>query len=65
MKQVLIQAGRAVVRDMPAPACGDGEVLVRAAFSLISTGTETATLEQSAEVPTGVWARRLRKVGVA
>ena len=63
MKQVLIQAGRAVVREMPPPACGDGEVLVRASYSLISTGTETVTLAQSGEAPAGVWTRRLRKLG--
>ena len=63
MKQVLIQSGRAVVREMPSPGCGENEVLVRAAYSLISTGTETVTLRQSSEVPGGVWARRLKKVG--
>jgi len=63
MKQVLIQRGRAVVQEMPAPRCGDGDVLVRAAYSLISTGTETTTLRGSAELPAGRWARRIKKVG--
>ena len=53
MKQVLIQGGRAVVHEMPAPQCGDGEVLVRAAYSLISTGTEGGTLRGSAETAPG------------
>jgi len=53
-----------VVEDMPAPRCGEGEVLVRTSYSLISSGTETTTLRDSA--PRGgasVWSHRLHKVG--
>ena len=59
-----MRRGRVVVEELPAPRCGAGEVLVRAAYSLISSGTETTTLEDSAP-PTGasVWSRRLQKVG--
>jgi len=48
MKQVLIRRGRVVVESLPAPACGDGDVLVRAACSLLSPGTESHALEASA-----------------
>ncbi len=46
MKQVFNSAGTIVVKEVPAPACGDNEVLVQNAFSLISSGTESASLEQ-------------------
>ena len=35
-----------MVKEVPAPACGDGEVLVQNAFSVISTGTESLSLAQ-------------------
>lgn len=64
MKQVLIRQGRAVVEEMPVPVCGRGEILVRTAWSLISTGTETATLRNSTPDPAGtVWTRRAKKAG--
>ena len=64
MKQVLMRGGRVIVEDMPLPRCGAGQVLVRSAYSLISSGTETMTLDDSAP-PTGaaVWSHRLQKVG--
>lgn len=43
MKQVSLVNGAIAVIDVPAPACRDGGVLVRVHYSLISTGTETAT----------------------
>jgi predicted dehydrogenase/threonine dehydrogenase-like Zn-dependent dehydrogenase len=43
MKQVTLEGGAIVVADVPAPACGPGQVLVRTSHSLISTGTELAT----------------------
>lgn len=43
MKQVSLVNGAIAVIDVPAPACSDGGVLVRVQYSLISTGTETAT----------------------
>jgi predicted dehydrogenase len=64
MKQVLIRQGRVVVEEMPAPTCGPGEVLVRASRSLISTGTETASLAASTPTDTASrWMRRLQKTG--
>jgi predicted dehydrogenase/threonine dehydrogenase-like Zn-dependent dehydrogenase len=45
MKQVLQdRKGLTVVRDVPAPPCGSGSVLVRNAFSAISSGTERSRL---------------------
>src|SRR6266700_283732 len=42
MKQVVqeIGTGKTRLADVPAPACGHGQVLVSARTSLISTGTE-------------------------
>ncbi len=45
MKQVLFnQKGQVVVEEVPEPLLGDNGVLVRAGYSLISSGTETAAL---------------------
>ncbi|MCA1683502.1 MAG: hypothetical protein LC685_05930, partial [Actinobacteria bacterium] len=41
MKQVLqSRSGLTVVRDVPAPPCPQGSLLVRNGFSVISSGTE-------------------------
>ena len=60
MKQVLIRRGRIVVEEMPEPSCGDGEVLVRTAFSVISAGTEISAVRASSRDP--ALARGLRRV---
>lgn len=44
MRQVLISSAEALVARMPAPTVAPGSVLVRTRFSLISTGTELASL---------------------
>lgn len=44
MRQVLISSAGALVARMPAPTVSAGSVLVRTRFSLISTGTELASL---------------------
>lgn len=42
MKQVFFDGkGQLHLKDVPAPTCGPGEVLVRVAYSLISSGTES------------------------
>ena len=47
MKQVLQNSsGDTVVRDVPPPPCPPGGVLVRNEFSVISSGTERARVEQ-------------------
>lgn len=47
MKQVFIKKGGAIVDNVPAPSIGDGEILVRVTYSLISTGTELNSLSES------------------
>jgi predicted dehydrogenase/threonine dehydrogenase-like Zn-dependent dehydrogenase len=47
MKQVLIQGGRAIVADVPAPQVGAKHVLVRVSHSCISVGTEMAGVTSS------------------
>lgn len=44
MRQILLNSQGAIVARMPRPAVAAGEVLVRTHFSLISTGTELASL---------------------
>lgn len=46
MKQVFNVGGKITVLEIPAPACGDNEVLVQNTFSVISVGTETSSLKQ-------------------
>jgi predicted dehydrogenase/threonine dehydrogenase-like Zn-dependent dehydrogenase len=53
MKQVIAEAGKVKVVDVPAPKCKDTEVLVRSEFSLISTGTETWTLDLTKPIGAG------------
>ena len=47
MKHVIATAGKVSVVDVPPPKCRDGEVLVETAFSVISTGTETWTINST------------------
>jgi hypothetical protein len=44
VKQVCLVKGEIRVVDVPPPACGAGGVLVQTAYSVISTGTELATV---------------------
>ena len=53
MKQVIAEAGKVKVVDVPVPECKDTEVLVRSEFSLISTGTETWTLDSTKPIGAG------------
>jgi predicted dehydrogenase/threonine dehydrogenase-like Zn-dependent dehydrogenase len=53
MKQVIAEAGKVKVIDVPIPQCKDTEVLVRSEYSLISTGTETWTLESTKPIGAG------------
>ena len=47
MKQLLqhLKTGEIVIEDIPAPVCLPGGVVVRNHFSLVSAGTERATVE--------------------
>ena len=58
MKQVLIQQGQAVVREVPAPVVEPGRVLVRVCRSCISIGTEMAGVRASG---TPLWKKALQK----
>jgi predicted dehydrogenase/threonine dehydrogenase-like Zn-dependent dehydrogenase len=53
VKQVIAEAGRIRVIDVPVPQCKETEVLVRSEFSLISTGTETWSLESTKPIGAG------------
>ena len=46
MKQVFNSGGNIIIAEIPAPTCGDNEVLVQNMFSLISAGTESSSLKQ-------------------
>jgi predicted dehydrogenase/threonine dehydrogenase-like Zn-dependent dehydrogenase len=48
MKKVLLKGKQVVVEDVPAPVPGEKEVLVAAAYSLLSSGTERAALRSRA-----------------
>src|SRR3954451_4718930 len=45
MKQVVRRGGQSIVADLPAPAPQPGYVLVAAAASVVSSGTERASVE--------------------
>lgn len=47
MQQILVQKGAVILEEVPPPACGGNEILVRTAYSLVSTGTELAGLVSS------------------
>ncbi len=47
MRQVIARAGKVVVADLPEPTCTDDGVLVRTNYSVISTGTESWTIDST------------------
>jgi predicted dehydrogenase/threonine dehydrogenase-like Zn-dependent dehydrogenase len=53
MKQVIAEAGKVKVVEVPVPQCKETEVLVRSEYSVISTGTETWTLEATRPIGAG------------
>ena len=52
MKQVVAVAGRVEVMEVPNPVCDDGGILVQTTYSVISTGTETWTIDSTEPVST-------------
>ena len=44
MKEVLFKGGKVIVEKVPQPSCGANQVLVKTAYSLISSGTELSSL---------------------
>ena len=55
MKQVVqnYKSGELAVLDVPVPGCKPGGVLVRSAYSLISTGTELMKVSEAGHVDAG------------
>lgn len=53
MKQVVAVAGKVQVSEVPKPACGDNGILVQTAYSIISTGTETWTIDSTEPISAG------------
>jgi len=49
LKQVLIRRGIPIVADVPAPQITDNNILVQVRYSLISTGTEVASINASSK----------------
>lgn len=58
MKQVLIQRGTAIVKDVPSPGLDLGEILVRVQVSCLSVGTEMSGVRSSA---TPLWKKGLQQ----
>ena len=54
MKQIFTQSGNITTEDVPAPVCGDNEVSVNNAYSLISVGTESASLHSGGKGAVGI-----------
>ena len=54
MKQIFTQSGNITTEEVPAPVCGDNEILVRNAYSLISVGTESASLHGGGKGVVGI-----------
>jgi len=49
MKQVLVKRGNVIIEDIPMPTVTNNTVLVKTFYSLISTGTEMGSIEESSE----------------
>lgn len=58
MKQVLIKKGKAVVDNIPAPACTADTILVAVHYSCISAGTELSSINNSAAP---LWQRAIKQ----
>ena len=54
MKQIFTQSGNIITEEVPALVCGDNEVLVNNAYSLISVGTESASLHGGGKGVVGI-----------
>ncbi|MEM0117534.1 MAG: bi-domain-containing oxidoreductase [Conexivisphaerales archaeon] len=50
MKQVIARAGKVEVVDVPVPSLNDNEVLVKTHYSVISSGTESWTIQSTEPV---------------
>ncbi len=64
MRQVFLSKSGAIqVEDAPAPACGPGEVAIDVAFSVISTGTETASVAATDLRSRATQVRKMARLG--
>ena len=61
----MARAGEVVVSEVPRPVCSDAGVLVRTAFSVISTGTETWTIDSTSPIGASDLAKDSSKLGKA
>lgn len=58
MKQVFSKGGAIVTEEIPPPYCPKGHVLVRNAYSLISSGTERMSIDSS---PEGIISKAIKR----
>ena len=65
MKQVVAIAGKVQVSEVPKPNCDDNGVLVKTAFSVISTGTETWTIDSTEPISPGDFVKDSSKISKA
>jgi predicted dehydrogenase/threonine dehydrogenase-like Zn-dependent dehydrogenase len=65
MKQVVARAGEVVVSDVPRPVCSDNGVLVRTSYSVISTGTESWTIDSTSPIGAADLAKDSSRLGKA
>jgi len=65
MKQLFTKSGDIVTEEVPAPVCGDNEVLVCNSNSLISAGTETMSLQGGGKGVVGLASMALKNPDLA
>jgi hypothetical protein len=65
MKQIFTKNGNIITEEVPAPVCGDNEILVGNFNSLISAGTETMSLHSGGKGITGIASRALKNPELA
>jgi predicted dehydrogenase/threonine dehydrogenase-like Zn-dependent dehydrogenase len=66
MRQIFANKGKIIVEEVPEPICCDNGVLVANSYSLISSGTETASLKRGSEnlITLALKNPELRKMGM-
>lgn len=65
MKQVVAIAGKVEVSEVPQPSCDDNGLLVQTAYSVISTGTETWTIDSTEPISSADLVRNSSKLSKA
>lgn len=66
MRQIFANKGKIIVEEVPEPICRDNGILVANSYSLISSGTETASLKRGSEnlITLALKNPELRKMGM-